>query len=461
MTESEDFIQKSISEFSSRVSDSDISAAVAKEVKYRLLDSIAVSAASLSTDAIRILRSGYIGEYPLIDGSTIWFSDFKTVPESAAFVNGSMVRALDFNDTYLSLEPLHPSDMIASLYAASEYLSLDTTDLIRGVAVGYEVGIRLCDSASLRVNGWDHVNYTMLGAVAGLGNLMGLSQEEIAEALAIAAVPHISLRQTRSGRIRMWKASAASEACRHALFSIFLAMKGYQGPDKPFTGEMGFVKQLGLKLDPKPIESLKDASNPESILKSYMKFHPVEYHAQSAVDAALLLKERYGFSYRDISRVVVDTTQASYDIIVKHPEKWRPENRETADHSLPYIVAYTLVYGEIWLDAYSRDKLADPRIREVMDNMEVRVDPELDGRYPEEVPNRVKVYLKDGSIYEETVFRPRGYPGSGYEVEKLLIDKVRRLLNPYYPEESIEEIISICLYLEKYDLPELSEALVI
>ncbi|HIE37414.1 TPA: MmgE/PrpD family protein [Candidatus Geothermarchaeota archaeon] len=457
----DDPIQEAIADFSSRIEYNDLKPEVITEAKYRVLDSLAVSIASLGEKAISILRRGFIGLHPTIDGSTIWYTDFKTIPEYAAFVNGSMVRALDFNDTYLSREPQHPSDMIAALYAANEYAGLDGRDLLRGIIVGYEVGIRLCDSASLRINGWDHVNYTMVGAVAGLGNMLRLSSREIGEALAIAVTPHIALRQTRAGKIKMWKASAASDACRHALYSIYLASIGFEGPYKPFNGEMGFIKQLNLDFDVEPIMELENLDSPTSILKSYMKFHPVEYHAQSAVDAIYRLRDEYGFTYDDIDMVEVATINATYDIIVKHPEKWSPETRETADHSLPYIVAYTLTHGDIWIDSFDGDRLSDPRVRDLMSRMRIYVDEELDSRYPEEVPNRVIIKLRDGSKIEETVYRPRGYPGSGYDVEKLLINKVKRLMKPYYPDDRVDDIISIVLNLEKYTLYELSEALVI
>ena len=461
MTRFDDPIQESIADFSTRIVNRNLSSEVIKEAKYRVLDSLAVSIASLRLKPIRILRSGFIGVYPIDMGSTIWFTDFKTIPESAAFVNGSMIRALDFNDTYLSKEPLHPSDMIASLYAANEYSTLDGMDLIRGLVVGYEVGIRLCDSGSIRVRGWDHVNYTMIGAVAGLGNMLELSYEEVGEALSIAVVPHIALRQTRAGKIKMWKASAASNACRHALYAVYLASIGYEGPHQPFIGDMGFIKQLGVEFDTTPIEELRDLKDPKAILKSYMKFHPVEYHAQSAVDAIYSLLDRYSFTYKDVESIEVGTVKATYDIIVKHPEKWAPDTRETADHSLPYIVAHTLRYGDIWIDSFDEDRLQDRDVMGLMKRMKIYVDEELNRRYPEEVPNKIVVKLRDGSRYEETVFRPRGYPGSGYNVEKLLLEKVRRLMNPFYPEERVEEIINYVLNLENNSLYELSELLVI
>lgn len=456
-----DYIQEAIAEYATSISWEDLPIETVLEAKRRLLDSIAVSAASLRFKPVQVLRKAFLGIYEYELGSTIWFSRFSTIPEYAGLVNSTMTRALDFNDTYLSKEPLHPSDMIGVLAAALEDTGSHETDLLTAIAVGYEVGVRLCDSASLRIRGWDHVNFTMIAAVAALSNLLKLSMEQAAEALSIAVVPHVAMRQTRAGRITMWKASAAADACRHAMYASYLARAGYEGPAEPFTGEMGFINQLGIELDPAPIKELRERPEPTGILRTYMKFHPVEYHAQSAVDAVLELLGGRPLRPEEIERVEVYTVQATYDIIAKHPEKWRPENRETADHSLPYIVAYTLLHGDIWLDAYDEDNLRSEDIKRVMAKMDVKVDPELDRLYPREVPNRVVVRLRDGTVLESLVTRPRGYPGSGYDVDDLLRRKVFRLMRPYYPDDIIEEIINLTMNIDRYNYYELLELLVI
>ena len=326
--------------------------------------------------------------------------------------------------------------------------------------MGYEVGMRLCDTASLRLKGWDHVNFTMIGAVAGLANIAGLEPEETVNALGIAMIPHVAMRQTRAGKITMWKAAAASNACRNAVFAVLLADEGYEGPSDPFIGEMAFIKQLLGEMDEAPIAELAEVDSPMKILESYMKFHPVEYHAQSAVDATLYILKGE-ISPEDIDKISIDTVQASYDIIAKHPEKWDPRTRETADHSLPYIVASAFARGEVWIENFEGDELFNPLTRKLMEVTEVHVDKELDKMYPEAIPNRVSVTLRDGREESRLVIYPVGHPKNP-PTEKMIIDKFIRLTEKIYSKRQLDSIIETVMKLEKLDdVSLLTEELVI
>lgn len=449
-----------ISEFASRISYEDLSEDVVREVKYRVLDTIGCAIGAIWSDASMIARKSMYRHRSLGWGSRIWGSDTRVSPDHATFVNGLMTRYLDFNDTYLSKEPQHPSDIIPALIALGEYLGIDGKTLITGVAVGYEVGMRLCDTASLRLRGWDHVNFTMIGAVAGLANIAGLTPEEAVNALGIAMVPHVALRQTRAGKITMWKAAAASNACKNAVFAVLLAGEGYEGPSEPFIGEMGFIKQLLDKIDEGPIVELSEVASPNKILESYMKFHPVEYHAQSAVDAALYILKGE-ITLDDIDKISIDTVQASYDIIVKHPEKWDPRTRETADHSLPYIVASAFARGEVWIENFEGEELFNPVTRKLMGITDVQVDKELDKMYPEAIPNRVTVKLRDGREESRLVIYPVGHPKNP-PTEKMITDKFLRLTGQILSKRQIDRIINMVMGLEKLqDITLLTEELVI
>jgi 2-methylcitrate dehydratase len=453
-------ISQYIAEFASRIEYKNLMDKVIQEVKVRILDTIGCAFGAIWSNASSIARRALYRHRSLGWGARIWGSDIWVPPDYATFINGLMARYLDFNDTYLSKEPQHPSDMIPALIALGEYLGVDGKTLITGVAVGYEVGMRLCDAASLRVRGWDHVNYTMIGATAGLANISGLEKEEAVNAIAMAMVPHVAMRQTRAGKITMWKAAAASNACRNAVFAVLLAMEGYEGPSDPFIGEMAFIRQLLGEFDYSQLTGLALNNNPTKILESYMKFHPVEYHAQSAVDATLKILNK-GINVEDIERIKIDTVQAAYDIIVKHPEKWDPDTRETADHSLPYIVASTLANRGVWIDNFEGDELYNPITRKLMEKTEVSVDKELDTMYPSAIPNRVSVKLKDGRYIEELVEYPVGHPKNPPSIE-MVIEKFVKLTDRVLSERNINNIIDIVMDLEKVeDISILTEAMVI
>ena len=253
----------------------DLSKEVIDSVQDRILDSIGVAMAAFNDDAPKAVRK-YALNRKNNNGSFIWGTDLKVDSETAAFSNGTSVRYLDYNDTYLSLEPLHPSDMIPGLISLSEENNKTGKDLILAIATGYELAVNLCDVASLRKFGWDHVSFTGLGAAAGASKLLGFSKEQIRSALAIYSVPHASMRQTRVGELSMWKGAAAANAVRNAIFAANVVSSGFTGPFDFFEGEMGYVNQLlGGKLINPEIISNMSSKNTSRILDTYIKKWPV------------------------------------------------------------------------------------------------------------------------------------------------------------------------------------------
>ena len=381
------------------------------EVKRRVLDSVGVAIAALGEDSPAAAHA-YAAGLPDPAGATVWGSALRANPEVAGFANGVAVRYLDFNDTYLSKEPLHPSDMIPPLAALAERRGLGGRELVRGAAIAYEVSVTLCDAASLRAHGWDHVNYIAVGIACGAGAMLGLEPERIEHALAISTVPHAAMRQTRAGELSMWKGAAAANAGRNALFAILLAEAGMTGPGEPFEGEMGFVRQLleGEPLDEAVLWRLESRAPPTRILDTYVKYWPVEYHAQSAVDAALQFPGEFLKDFDAIRSIEIDTFDAAYQIIAKDPEKWDPKTRETADHSIQYIVVAALMDGEITKRTFDLARVRDPKTLDVLHNrVTVREDLELTAGYPEGIPNRITVTTETGDKRVREVRYPRGH----------------------------------------------------
>ncbi len=380
------------------------------EVARRVVDSVGVMTAALDDDAPTIARA-LASRFPVAGGATIFGTGGRTTPDLAAFANGVHVRYLDFNDTYLSREPLHPSDVIPALLALAEWAGADGGRLVEAIAVAYQVGITLCDAASLRAHGWDHVVYIGIAAACGASRLLALDVEQAANAVALALVPHAAMRETRSGELSMWKGAAAANAARHGIFAALLAAEGFTGPALAFTGHMGAIAQLfdGEPLDAAALAPLDPDRPPERILDSYIKKYPVEYHAQSAVDAALDLRRELD-DPSAIAAIEIETFQASYDIIAADPEKWRPRTRETADHSLPYIVAVALLDGAVSRASFAPERLEDPRVLALLERTSVRAEDDLTARYPAEgIPNRITVQTATGGLARAEAHYPRGH----------------------------------------------------
>ena len=168
----------------------------------------------------------------------------RSAPDWAAFANGVHIRYLDANDTYLSLEPAHPSDNWAAIWAAGEAAGASGEDWITAAAVAYEVQCRLCDAASLRARGWDHTTYGSISATLAAARLFRLDHAGTVHALGIAATTGTALRLTRAGELSMWKGCAFAFAARNAVFAAQLAALGMTGPAPLFEGEMGFMQQV-------------------------------------------------------------------------------------------------------------------------------------------------------------------------------------------------------------------------
>lgn len=388
--------------------------AVVHEVKRRVLDSIGVAMAGWDSDPCRIARGQACSVSSAAGGATVWGTRHKSSPDLAAFANGTQVRYLDFNDTYLSLEPAHPSDNIPACMAAAEAVGADGRALITAIAAAYEIQCRLCDAGSIRARGWDHVVYGAVSTSAAAAWLWGLRGEQLAHAISLGTIANIAMRQTRVGELSHWKGCAFANAARNGVFGADLARRGMTGPYEIFTGQMGLFKQVSG-----PLNVQFGHRDDWMILKTYIKYWPVEYHAQSAVDAALQLRSEVG-SVDQIERIDIDSFDAAVDIIGSDPAKWQPTSRETADHSMPYCVAVALTDGQVTLDSFTDARIHDPALRALIGRITMHRDAELTRGYPEGIPNRIRVSLKGGKQCVKEVAFPRGHarnPMTDAEVE--------------------------------------------
>jgi 2-methylcitrate dehydratase len=406
------------------------------EVKRRILDSVGVATAGLDEPAAAAARA-YAGSMREAGGATIWGSPDRSDVEAAGFANGVAVRCLDFNDTYLSKEPLHPSDAIPALLALAERDGRTARELIAAIALSYEVSVTLCDAGSLRAHGWDHVNYLAIGVACGAGALLGLPAERIEHAVAITAVANAAMRETRAGELSMWKGAAAAHAARNAVVAARLAREGMTGPDRPFEGEMGFVRQLlgGEAFDDRVLWRFEAEAPPTRILDTHVKYWPVEYHAQSAVDAALGFPADFASEPDAIRSIEIETFDAAYQIIAKDPEKWDPKTRETADHSLPYVVVAALLDGEVTPRTFDLERIREPRTLDILRNrVSVRENLVLTAGYPEGTPNRVTVTTTSGDRRVRTVTHPRGHAKNPMSDEELVAKYRANVQERWAPE---------------------------
>jgi 2-methylcitrate dehydratase len=420
----------------------DLPAQVIHEAKRRFIDSFATAVGALDAEAHAAARRCALRIQGRPGASLI--GGGATSAEWATFVNGLLIRYLDYNDTYLSLEPAHPSDNLAPVLAIGETARATGRDLITAAVLAYEIQCRLCDAASLRKHGWDHVTYGAISSAVAACKLLGLDTSRTAHAIGMAGVANVALRQTRSGELSEWKGCAFANAARNGVFAALLAAEGMTGPAPIFEGDLGFMKLL---TGPFELTALGGGGNPFLITRSCIKFWPAEYHSQSAIEAALKLRPQIR-SIDEVEALDIHTFDAAVDIIGKDPEKWRPRTRETADHSLPYCTAVALADGEVTLTQFDAKRLSDPRLLDLVARVKVHRDSALSARYPRGIPNRLTVTLRDSRTLVEEVEFPRGHaenPLSDAEVET----KFRSLVVPRYGEDRAQQILDRCWDLEK------------
>lgn len=420
----------------------DLPAAVVHEAKRRFIDSFGTAVGAMDADAHAIARRCALRVQG--NAGAGLFGGGRSSVEWATFVNGLLIRYLDYNDTYLSLEPAHPSDNLAPVLAVGEMAGAGGRELITALVLAYEVQCRLCDAASLRAHGVDHVTYGAISSAVAACKLLRLDAIQTAHAIGLAGVANVALRQTRAGELSMWKGCAFANAARNGVFAALLAAEGMTGPAPLFEGELGFMKLVTRQ--PFTLPTLGGQGKPFMITETYIKFWPAEYHSQSAIDAALQLRPEIG-DVRNVTSVDIDTFDAAVDIIAKDPEKWRPKTRETADHSLPYCTAVALADGEVTLAQFDPARFTDDALLKLVARVRVHRDAELSARYPIGIPNRLTVTLADGRKLMKEVEFPRGHarnPMTDAEVEH----KFRTLVVPRYGLARADAVLQACWTLE-------------
>ena len=405
-----DKYEQQITDYVFSLSYRDLNTQTIQSAKERVLDGFACAMAAYDKKPVQAMRNIALQSSAERGATVIGTRHISTVYD-AAITLGTMMRALDWNDTYLSKEPAHPSDNIAVPMSLSESLQKNGKELISAIVLGYELQCRLCDAAAIRKKGWDHVTYGSISCAASASKLLGLSKEEIRHAIAIAVTTGNFLRQTRIGTISNWKAAAFAKAAKNALEAALYVKNGFTGPMDIITGQHGLINQITKgEFDLSPKFGGQEGEQ-FKIVNTYIKYFPAEYHSQSAIWAALDLREQIGAeALKKIKSILVETSFHSYEIIGMEPDKWHPKTKETADHSLPYIVAVALMDGEISLKQFDLEYLKNEELLDLVQRVKVQEKKEYTDIYGTSFPNKITITMNDGKVYSKEVKNPKGHP---------------------------------------------------
>lgn len=406
--------------------------------KRALFDAIAVAVGAYRHRAAQAARR-YAYRFPAgAEGCLIWGTSRCVSPEAATLANGVLLRCYDYNDLYVGRRSAaHPSDIIPGLIAVAESFDVSGRALLSAIALGYEITLDLLDALPMAPGGWDYVNLTSIAATCSVGRLMGLDRDQMREALAITVMPHFASDEVESGDLNargdltMWKRFNGADAIRQAVYACTLAACGVEGVVQPFTGRLGMLAKLQSNDDALAHLGDRIASRPglSRITRVTMKRWPVGSRAQSAIQAALAARAKVEDPAR-IKEVRVSAEPSAYEHLVRsRKDPWRPISRETADHSLPFIVATAVLDGHVTTESFSPDRVLDAGRQAFL--QKVRIAPS--GRasnggvaegYASVYRTEVQIETLDGTTVSGAGDRAPGHPDNPLSQEDLE-DKLR------------------------------------
>jgi 2-methylcitrate dehydratase len=435
-------LSETLTQFASELRFEALPQDVVRLAKRSLLDTIgcAFGGYPAKPSKIAIELAGQVSSRP---GATVLIEGTKTSPDLAAFANGVMFRYLDFNDGFVSYTggAGHPSDTIAALLTAAEVNGRSGRDLITGIVLAYEVFCKIADVFDYLGNGIDHTTITGMGAVVGAGSLMRLTREQMLTAIGITVGGNTATRQGRSDSLSNWKAYAAADACRKAMFAIELAASGMTGPTTIFEGSYGFFKVMGRK----PVDPVQ-LGEPFGIRRTFTKRFPVGQFAQTVAQAAAEARA-FAKNPDDIKEINISVSRSAIKIMADGPDKWRPTTSETADHSIPYCAGLVLLYGRIDPRYYQEPYLHDAKLLDLVTR--IKVQPTEEAEKPE-LANLClfEVVLADGSRRTYRVEYHRGDPKNPM-TDAELEEKFRLMAEPHLAAARVDRLLSLIWDIDK------------
>ena len=390
-----------LSRYAAKLRFEDLPAAAVHETKRRLIDTIGCALGGVHAEPSRMARAiarRCVGK----PGARILGTQERSTPQEAAFANGVMMRYLDYNDVYFVKSTGHPSDAIAATLATADSVRADGKSVLTAIALSFEPYCNLSETLP-RELGWDMCVYGVLAGAVGSAKILGLPEPQIAQAISLAITPNLALEQTRLGELSIWKGGAAPNAARNAVFAALLAQEGFTGPGEAIEGRWGLWHKVG-RFEWAPFGS---ADTPFRVTRTHLKNYPAVLHAQSPITAAVELHGQVAVD--DIEKVTIESYWVANRYLDRNSPDWNPGTRETADHSIPYIVAAVLMDGFVSEATFDDAHLRDPRLRSLIAKMTIRETAEFTAMYPDGCPCRIEVLSRTGERKSATARYFKGH----------------------------------------------------
>jgi 2-methylcitrate dehydratase len=431
-------LAQQLSDYASALHPRDLPAEVIKQTKRLIIDTIGCAIGAYTSEPSKIARDLASAFGSGRQHATIIGSGQTTSPDLAAFVNGVMIRYLDYNDGYTSKVSGHPSDNISAVLASAEAAGADGERVIAATVLAYEMYCRFSDVVDILP--FDHATLDCIASSLASAYSFGLSPAHMVEALNLAITPNLALHQPRIDVLSHWKACAAANACRNSVFAAMLAARGLTGPRLVFEGAEGYFQVVSK--GPFELAPLGGSGRPFKIMECSIKRFPLGQYSQTVIQAVLEVREKLP-DVRDIAEVHISTMQKAITIMAGDPQKWRPTTRETADHSMVYTTGVALMYGSVHQRHFGDEYLHNPELLDLVSRVKVSVSEEANRRAPEAMLCDVEVVTRSGKRYSSEVAYHKGHyknPMSDSDVEAKFRSLAHDVLSPSQTDRLLDRL---------------------
>ena len=433
-----------------------------------LMDTLGCGLEALSYPACTKLMGPSVPGTVVPNGAKVPGTSFQLDPVMAAFNIGCMIRWLDFNDTWLAAEWGHPSDNLGGILAAADYLSrcrvaggrppLVMRDVLTGMIKAHEIqGVIALENSFNRV-GLDHVELVKVASTAVVTALLGGTRDEVVNAVSNAWIDGQSLRTYRhapnAGSRKSW---AAGDATSRAVRLALMALKGEMGYPSALTAKTWGFYDVLFKGNPFKFPRKYGSYVMENVL--FKISFPAEFHAQTAVECAVLLHPKVGHRLNEIKKVVITTHESAIRIIDKQGPLNNPADR---DHCIQYMTAIGLIKGNLTAADYEDDVARDPRVDALRAKMMCVENKQWTRNYldPKQrsIANAVQVFFRDGSKTENVVVEyPIGHRRRRKDGIPLLEAKYKTNLARRFPAKQQAAILAVCRDQKKLEATPVNE----
>src|SRR5579871_46079 len=386
----------------------DLSQDAVYQAKRFLLDSVGCALGGYGQHDVKIALA-VLDELAGRGPATVIGTGKRVDTVSASLANALMIRCMDYNDIYWKQDPSHPSDIFPAAMAACERAKSGGQELIVGFVLGHEFEMRLCEAAfpGIRERGWHHATLTAFVSPFVAGRGLRLPWEKIQHAVGISASRHCTLGAVTAGKLTMMKNTVDPMATQSGMLAALLAEQGYTGPEHVIDGKEGLVHCFGPEWK---LNILTDGLGQSwRITQCGMKFFPTEALTHAPISAVLDLVKKNDLDADQVAKVQIRSLARAADIL-SDPSKYDPHTKETADHSLPYVIAAALVDRQVTPTQFTLEKIMDRKIREQLNKVEVVADPEIEKVFPALQRVIVHIDTTDGRSFNKQLDYPKGDP---------------------------------------------------